>query len=80
MSDGFEKPFLRARRTLRHLWHINRGDKEYNPTECDGCKEIHHFLTDPKYRGDEHFPVGERIDPDWILGPDEMELPHRKND
>jgi hypothetical protein len=34
-------------------------------------------LTDAKYRGDEHFPVGERIDPDWTLGPEEMEIRHR---
>jgi len=73
--EDFEKPFLRARRTLRHLFHIYRGDKSFNPNECDGCKESHHFLTDPGYRGDENFPVGERIDPDWSLGPDEMEVP-----
>jgi hypothetical protein len=47
--EDFEKPFLRARRTLRHLWHINRGDKKYNANDCDGCKEIHHFLTDSRY-------------------------------
>jgi len=65
--EDFEKAFLRARRTLRHLFHIFRGDKSFNPNECDGCKEIHQFLTDPGYRGDENFPVGESIDPDWKL-------------
>ena len=58
MTEDFQKPFLRARRTLRHLWHVTRGDKAFNPNGCDGCKEIHHFLTDPDYRGDEHYPVG----------------------
>jgi hypothetical protein len=71
--EDFEKPFLRARRTLRHLFHISRGDKSFNPNGCDGCKEIHQFLTDPNYRGDANFPVGESIDRDWKLGPDEME-------
>jgi len=86
MSDGFEKPFLRARRTLRHLWHIKRGDKVFNPDECDGCREIRNFLTDPTYRGDEHYPVGvepyalgiendpeDALGPNWKLEPDEME-------
>jgi hypothetical protein len=44
-KDDFEKPFLRARRTIRHLFHVYRGDKEFNPNGCDGCKEIHRFLT-----------------------------------
>lgn len=78
-TEHFEKPFRRARRTLRHLWHVNKGDKQYDPNGCDGCKEIHHFLTDPNYRGDEHYPVGVESDPDlgpaWKLSPDEMEIP-----
>jgi hypothetical protein len=80
-SEDYQKPFFRVRRTLRHLWHINRGDKKYNPNGCDGCREIHHFLSDPRYLGDEHYPVGVEADPDpgehlgpnWKLGPDEME-------
>lgn len=39
----------------------------------DGCKEIHHFLIDPTYRGHEHYPVYNRIDPDWKLGPEDFE-------
>ena len=70
-----QKAFLRARRTIGHLWHITRGDKAFNPNGCDGCKEIHQFLTDPDYKGDSGFPVGVAIDPDWKFGPDEMELP-----
>ena len=77
-KQDFQKPFLRARRTLRHLWSITRGDLEFNPNNCDGCKEIHRFLTDPFYLGDEHYPIGVESDPDlgpnWYLGPDEMEL------
>jgi len=45
----------------------------YDPNGCDGCKEIHHFLTDPNYRGNEQNPVYDRIDPDWKLGPDDFE-------
>jgi hypothetical protein len=87
-KEDFKKPFLRARRTLRHLWHINRGDTAYNPDSCDGCKEIHRFLTDPDYRGDEHYPVGvdenplgpeqdpeAALGPNWKLGPGEIEGP-----
>lgn len=81
-KQDFEKPFLRARRTLRHLWHVTRGDKQFNPNGCDGCKEIHGFLTDPAYLGDEHYPVGVESDPDlgpeWKLGPEEMELRQRE--
>jgi hypothetical protein len=40
-------------------------------------EEIHKFLTDPNYRGDEHYPVYVEPDPDlgpgWPYGPDEME-------
>lgn len=74
-QEDFQMPFRRARRSLRHLFNIHRGVKPYDPQQCDGCKEIHHFLTDPNYRGDERYPIGERIDPDWKLGPDEMEIP-----
>ena len=40
---------------------------------------IHHYLTDPNYRGDEHYPVGVEtndpdLGPDWKLDPDDMEL------
>lgn len=77
MSD--EKPFLRARRAIRHLWFITRGVKQFNPEGCDGCKEVHQFLTDASYRGDEHYPIGVEPDPElgpgWALGPDEIELP-----
>ncbi|MCA1577772.1 MAG: hypothetical protein LC794_10490 [Acidobacteria bacterium] len=71
--DNPEGGYRRARRALGHLWSINRGVKNYNPNECDGCKEIHHFLTDPRYRGDTVYPMYDRIDADWKLGPDEME-------
>jgi hypothetical protein len=74
-KEDFEKPYLRARRTLKHLWSIKRGIQDFNPHGCDGCKEIHHFLTDPDYRGDEHYPVGVDYYPAWKLGPDEMERP-----
>ncbi len=72
-KDAPDGAYRRARRALRHLWNINRGVKDYNPDGCDGCKEIHHFLTDPTYRGDTGYPMYDRIDPDWKLGPDEME-------
>ena len=87
-KEDFKKPFLRVRRTLRHLWHINRGDTAYNPDTCDGCKEIHRFLTDPDYRGDEHYPVGVDENPlgpeqdpeaalgqNWKLDPEDIEGP-----
>jgi hypothetical protein len=32
--------------------HFSRGVQGYNPSGCDGCREIHHFLTEPDYRGD----------------------------
>ena len=77
--QDFRKPFLRARRTIRHLWHVTRGDKAFNPNGCDQCKEIHNFLTNPSYLGDEHDPIGVERDPEpgpmWQLGPDEMEMP-----
>jgi hypothetical protein len=31
------------------------------------------FLTDPTYRGDTHYPMYDRIDPDWKVGRDDME-------
>jgi hypothetical protein len=69
-DDGF----YRARRALGHLWHIHRGLTDYNPNGCHGCKEIHHFLTDPTYRGDTHYPAWDRLaDRDWALGPDGRE-------
>lgn len=68
-----EGTYRRARRALKHLWNINRGAADYNPNDCDGCKEIHRFLTDPEYRGDTGYPVFDRIDSDWRLGPDDME-------
>ena len=81
-QEDFKLPFQRARRAIRHTFHIAQGNMEYNPNECDGCKEIHHFLTDPSYRGDEHYPVGvdgptsgpeEGLGLNWKLGPDDME-------
>jgi hypothetical protein len=72
-KDEAEGAYRRARRALKHLWGINRGLKDYNPTDCDGCKEIHKFLTNPNYRGDTDYPMYDRIDPDWKLGPDDME-------
>jgi hypothetical protein len=72
-KDDPEGAYRRARRALRHLWSIHRGVKNYNPNECDGCKEIDRFLTDPNYRGDTHYPMYDQIDADWKLGPDEME-------
>ena len=87
MADDYVKAFRRARRTLRHLWAINKGDTKYDPLGCDGCREIQRFLTDPANRGDEHYPVGvdenplgPELDPDsdlgpnWKLGPEEMEF------
>jgi hypothetical protein len=73
-NEDYEQPFYRLRRSLQHLWKINQGKKEFNPGGCDGCKEIHGFLTDPDYRGDEHFPVGTVIDRDRMLGPDDFEM------
>jgi hypothetical protein len=35
--------------------------KDYNPTDCDGCKEIHRFLTDPTCHGDTGYPMYDRI-------------------
>jgi hypothetical protein len=74
-EEDFGAAYRRARRTVRHLWSIHCGVTEYSPNGCDGCKEIHHFLTEPKYRGDAHYPVWDRLDDhDWALGPDDMEL------
>jgi hypothetical protein len=72
-NDDSDGAYRRARRALRHLWAIDRGVKDYNPDDCDGCKEIHKFLTDPTYRGDTDYPMYDRIDPAWKLGPDDME-------
>lgn len=87
-GDAFEKPYRRARRALRHLWAITRGDMSYNPDGCDGCKEIFQFLTDPDYYGDQGYPVGvednplgEAFDqtaalgPHWKLNAEDMALP-----
>jgi len=38
------------------LGHQSPSDT-FDPNGCDGCKDIHHFLTDPNYRGDEQNPV-----------------------
>lgn len=65
----------RLRRALRHCFGIARGLKEFNPNEWDGCKELYHYLTDPKYRGDTNYPVWDRLnDRDWVLEPDDFEM------
>lgn len=76
-GDAFQNPFYRARRTLLHLWHITLGQKDFNPEGCDGCKEISQFLIDADFRGDEFYPIGETIDPDWKLDSSEIELAAR---
>lgn len=75
--EDFELAFRRARRALGNLWnhYTGRAHGPVSPETCDGCREIHRFLTHPDYRGDEHYPVGVTIDPDWKFGPNEMELP-----
>lgn len=74
MPEDQEGPFRRARRALRHLFGIYRGLKPYSPESCDGCREISQFLRDSKYRGDINYPMYDRLDPDWELGPDDPEI------
>lgn len=54
-QEDLERAFFCAKRALSHLKEKNH---EFKPLECDGCKEIGLFLTEPGYRGDEHNPVG----------------------
>ena len=54
-KEDFERPYFCAVRALRHLKNKNH---EFIPLECDGCKEVALFLTEPGYRGDEHNPIG----------------------
>jgi hypothetical protein len=73
-KDDPDGGFHRARRALRHLWGINRGLTDFNPNECDGCKEIQKFLTDPNYGGDTHYPAWDRLDDrGWALGPNDFQ-------
>lgn len=53
--EDFERPYFCAVRALRHLKSKNHP---FKPLECDGCKEVALFLTEPGYRGDEHNPIG----------------------
>jgi hypothetical protein len=53
--EDFERAFFCAKRALAHLKNKNH---KFKPLECDGCKEIALFLTEPGFRGDEHNPVG----------------------
>lgn len=53
--EDFERPYFCAVRALRHLKFKNH---RFIPLECDGCKEVALFLTEPGYRGDEHNPIG----------------------
>lgn len=53
--EDFERPYFCAVRALRHLKSKNHM---FKPLECDGCKEVALFLTEPGYRGDEHNPIG----------------------
>jgi hypothetical protein len=76
-GEDFQKSFRRARRALRHFWHISREQHDYYPHGCDGCKEVRRILTDSTYRGDEYYPVGvdenplgPEAEPDAALGPD----------
>jgi hypothetical protein len=54
-EEDFERPYFCAVRALRHLKGKNHN---FIPLECDGCKEVALFLTEPGYRGDEHNPIG----------------------
>lgn len=54
-QEDFERAFFCAKRALAHLKNKNH---EFQPLECEGCKEIALFLTEPGYRGDERNPVG----------------------
>ncbi|MFN2514035.1 MAG: hypothetical protein ABR568_21795, partial [Pyrinomonadaceae bacterium] len=62
--------------TTSHLPPLaySSGLTDYNLNGCNGCKEVYHFLTDPNYRGDTHYPAWDRLDDrGWALGPDDME-------
>ena len=48
-KEDFERAFFCAKRALAHLKNKNH---DFKPLECDGCKEIALFLTEPGYRGD----------------------------
>lgn len=54
-TEDFERAYFCAVRALRHLKQKNHN---FIPLECDGCKEVALFLTEPGYRGDEHNPIG----------------------
>ena len=54
-QEDFERAFFCAKRALAHL---KKKNHDFKPLECDGCKEVALFLTEPGYRGDEHNPVG----------------------
>jgi hypothetical protein len=82
-AGDFQKTFLQS--TVHDtplVAHYTRRSR-LQSKRCDGCKEIHHFLTDSNYRGDEFYPVGVEPDldlgPNWTLGPDEMELSQGRN-
>jgi len=72
-EQDYEGAFRRARRALGHLYHKTQKGERLDPAGCDGCREIHQFLTDPSYRGDQTYPLGDRIGSEWKLGPDDLE-------